>query len=159
MNASSKRGVSPLIATILLIAFAVALGSVIMNWGLSLRLNSNDPCQRVAMELKKFENGEVCYGNHGSEGYINFILQNHGTSDIAGVSVWLSGQKKTEIVDLNSLSIPRNMIFEKIGNERIFDFSQVGNLDQIQFIPKVMVNGKLEACTKQAVQPKGITFC
>lgn len=29
----SKRGVSPLIATVLLIAFAVALGAVVMNWG------------------------------------------------------------------------------------------------------------------------------
>ncbi|MBI4738325.1 hypothetical protein HY772_01970 [Candidatus Woesearchaeota archaeon] len=29
----SKKGVSPLIATVLLIAFAVALGAVVMNWG------------------------------------------------------------------------------------------------------------------------------
>lgn len=29
----SKRGVSPLIATVLLIGFAVAIGAVIMNWG------------------------------------------------------------------------------------------------------------------------------
>lgn len=28
-----KRGVSPLIATVLLIAFAVALGAIVMNWG------------------------------------------------------------------------------------------------------------------------------
>ena len=29
----NKKGVSPLIATILLIAFAVALGAVVMSWG------------------------------------------------------------------------------------------------------------------------------
>lgn len=29
----SKRGISPLIATVLLIAFAVALGAVVMSWG------------------------------------------------------------------------------------------------------------------------------
>ena len=28
-----KKGVSPLIATVLLIAFTVAIGSVVMNWG------------------------------------------------------------------------------------------------------------------------------
>lgn len=31
----SKRGMSPLIATVLLIAFAVALGVMVMNWGKS----------------------------------------------------------------------------------------------------------------------------
>ena len=30
---SSKRALSPLIATVMLIAFAVALGAVVMNWG------------------------------------------------------------------------------------------------------------------------------
>ncbi|MDD3263920.1 MAG: hypothetical protein PHT94_03415, partial [Candidatus Nanoarchaeia archaeon] len=29
----SKKSVSPLIATVLLIAFTVAIGSVVMNWG------------------------------------------------------------------------------------------------------------------------------
>ena len=31
----NKKAVSPLIATVLLIAFAVALGAVVMNWGRS----------------------------------------------------------------------------------------------------------------------------
>ena len=30
---SSKRAISPLVATVMLIAFAVALGAVVMNWG------------------------------------------------------------------------------------------------------------------------------
>ena len=30
---NNKKGVSPLIATVLLIAFAVALGAIVMNWG------------------------------------------------------------------------------------------------------------------------------
>src|SRR3989344_3674175 len=30
---SSRRGISPLVATVMLIAFAVALGAVVMNWG------------------------------------------------------------------------------------------------------------------------------
>ena len=50
---SSKKGVSPLIATILLIAFAVALGSVVMNWGLNLSLGkSSDKCSRVEIKIR-----------------------------------------------------------------------------------------------------------
>src|SRR3989344_5283518 len=123
MAFSSKKGVSPLIATILLIAFAVALGTVIMNWGLSLGSSSDDPCAKVALELKKMvDNGEVCYGNRGAEGYLNFVIDN-------------------------------------TGNGVIFDFSAIGNLDQVQFIPRIMVNGKEKACIKQAVQPSDVKFC
>ncbi|HIH05379.1 TPA: hypothetical protein HA281_01215 [Candidatus Woesearchaeota archaeon] len=160
MAFSSKKGVSPLIATILLIAFAVALGTVIMNWGLSLGSSSDDPCAKVALELKKMvDNGEVCYGNRGAEGYLNFVIENSGSTDISGVSIWLTGRKKTDLVDLGSLSIPRRETFDKTGNGVIFDFSAIGNLDQVQFIPRIMVNGKEKACIKQAVQPSDVKFC
>ena len=130
MAFSSKKGVSPLIATILLIAFAVALGTVIMNWGLSLGSSSDDPCAKVALELKKMVD-----------------------------NIWLTGRKKTDLVDLGSLSIPRRETFDKTGNGVIFDFSAIGNLDQVQFIPRIMVNGKEKACIKQAVQPSDVKFC
>lgn len=38
-----KRGMSPLIATVLLMAFAVALGGMIMNW--KVDITSNDECE------------------------------------------------------------------------------------------------------------------
>ena len=157
---TSTRGVSPLIATILLIAFAVALGSVIMNWGLSLSLDSSDPCQKVSLALVDLmEKGEMCYGNRGGEGYMNFMLENKGPTDISGISIWITGQKKTEIIDLGSVSIPRRETYEKTGNEALFDFSTVGNIDSVQFIPKITVDGKTQTCTKQAAQPKTIKFC
>src|SRR3989338_4220507 len=108
MVPASKRGVSPLIATILLIAFAVALGTVVMSWGLSLGSDSGDSCAKVSIVLKKMiDKGDACYGNRGSEGYLNFILENAGSEDISGMSVWLTGQKKIELIDLGSISIPR----------------------------------------------------
>lgn len=159
MFQQSKRGVSPLIATILLIAFAVALGSVIMNWGLNLSAqNSDDPCQRIRLELKPIGNAEACYGNTGTQGYVNFILENTGTSDISGVSIWLTGQKKTELVDI-VVSIPRKATFERTNKETSFDFNAVGNINQIQFIPKVQTPERTSICTRQSIEPKTVTFC
>ncbi len=155
----SKRGVSPLIATILLIAFAVALGSVIMNWGLSLSINSDDPCQKVALDLREFNGAEACYGNRGEQGYINFIIENQGSIDVSGVSLWLTGQKKSELIDLDSLPISKRESIEKVSNDVVFSFNTVGNLDQVQFIPKISTNGKMQACTRQAVQPSALKFC
>ena len=38
MKMMNKKGISPLIATVLLIGFAVALAAVVMTWGLGLYL-------------------------------------------------------------------------------------------------------------------------
>jgi flagellin-like protein len=159
MFASSKKGVSPLIATILLIAFAVALGSVIMNWGLNLSAqNSDDPCQRIRLGLQKIGAADACYGNTAAQGYVNFILENTGTSDISGVSIWLTGEKKTELVDL-VVSIPRKTTFERTNKETSFDYNAVGNINQIQFIPKVQTTDRTSICTRQSIEPKMVTFC
>ncbi len=48
----NKRGIAPLIATVLLIAFAVALGAVVMNWGRSY-------VEDTAALAKKSSSGQV----------------------------------------------------------------------------------------------------
>ncbi len=53
---SDRRGMSPLIATVLLMAFAVALGGMIMN--LSLDLGGNDACEQVIVQTSQFCAGE-----------------------------------------------------------------------------------------------------
>lgn len=45
----SRRGLSPLIATVLLIAFAVALGVMVMNWGKSAGAKVTPSCQDVTL--------------------------------------------------------------------------------------------------------------
>ena len=74
----SKKGVSPLIATILLIAFAVALGSVVLNWGLNLNLGKTDRCSNVEIKTRSIDVADVCYGGAGPNAYINFIIDNTG---------------------------------------------------------------------------------
>lgn len=47
-----RRGMSPLIATVLLMAFAVALGGMIMNWSLDTK-NAGD-CDNVKVQVNAF---------------------------------------------------------------------------------------------------------
>lgn len=49
----SKKGLSPLIATVLLIAFAVALGVMVMNWGKSAA--EGKPGETPACQMVKFD--------------------------------------------------------------------------------------------------------
>lgn len=49
---ASKRGMSPLIATVLLMAFAVALGGMIMNWSIDVSINNE--CSEINVKVTTF---------------------------------------------------------------------------------------------------------
>ncbi len=155
----SKKGVSPLIATILLIAFAVALGSVVMNWGLSLELGkSGDKCRNVDIRIRNVDVSEVCYGGIGQNGYINFIIDNAG-SDINGMSIWVIGEKGTMLFDVDNILIKKGTLYEKEDKEVTYDFLTYGSIKQVQFIPKIKLEQSLEVCPKNAAKAEKIGAC
>lgn len=103
---SSRRGMSPLIATVLLMAFAVALGGMIMNW--SIDISANSECEAISMRVTQF-----C----SQEGSILLGLQSQSSSTpLAGLQLnVLSGNiehvlniKNSELQpgERSSLSIP-----------------------------------------------------
>ena len=156
----SKKGVSPLIATILLIAFAVALGSVVMNWGLNLNLGkSSDKCRNVEIKIRSVDVAEVCFGGLGANGYINFIIDNTGSQDISGLAIWIIGGKGTRLFDLDNVLIKKNSLYDKKDKEVTYDFTTFGNIKQAQFIPKVRTEQMTDICTKKAIIAEKIGVC
>ncbi len=156
----SKKGVSPLIATILLIAFAVALGSVVMNWGLNLNLGkSADNCRNVEIKIRNIDVAEACFGGFGSNGYINFIIDNTGTIDISGLAIWIVGDKGTRLFDLDSIFIKKSSLYDKKDKEVTYDFAKFGNIKQVQFIPKIKTEQTTEICPKNAIKAEKIGIC
>ena len=156
----TKKGVSPLIATILLIAFAVALGSVVMNWGLNLNLgNTKDMCRSVEIKIRNIDVAEVCFGGVGTNGYINFIIDNTGGTDISGLAIWIVGDKGTKLFDLDHVTIKKGTLFDKKDKEVAYDFTKFGNMKQVQFIPKIKVSETIEICPKNAIKADKIGVC
>ena len=157
---SLKKGVSPLIATILLIAFAVALGSVVMNWGLNLNLGkSADKCNSVNIKIRNIDGAEICYGGFGANGYINFIIDNIGESELNGLSVCITGEKNTRLFDIDDIKIGKGSLFEKKGKDVTYDFTTYGNIKILQLIPKIKKDQSLEPCLKNAVKVEKIGVC
>jgi|SRR3989338_3864516 len=156
----SKKGVSPLIATVLLIAFAVALGSVVMNWGLSLDLGkAKDACNDVQIRIRETESYEVCFGGVGQNGYINFVMDNIGSTDISGLAVWIVGDKSTALSDLDSITIKKGALYDKKDKDVAYDFTKFGKIKQVQFIPKIKVEQATEICPKSAIKAEKIGVC
>lgn len=77
-----RRGLSPLIATILLIAFAAAIGTLVMTWALpSNQQPTQDPCRQVAIELQQLPGASaICYSQNTRE--IRFLIKNSGETPI-----------------------------------------------------------------------------
>ena len=156
----SKKGVSPLIATILLIAFAVALGSVVLNWGLNLNLGkSADKCGNAAIKIREISSAEVCYGGFGTNGYVNFIIDNVGGIDISGLTLLIIGDKGTRLFDLDNIMIKKGSLYDKKDKEVSYDFSRFGDIKKVQFIPKIKSDKSTDVCPKNSAQADRIGIC
>lgn len=89
-----KKGMSPLIATVLLIAFAVALGAMIMNWSSSIGESSGPDCSAITMIINPF----LCYADN----LIKISIKNTGEA-VEAVSVKISDANiETDVLLKNS---------------------------------------------------------
>jgi len=159
-NFFKKRGVSPLIATILLISFAVALGAVVMNWGRNLDISmSGDICSGVSIKLRNIDDVQVCYSGVGKDGYINFIIDNNGNRNIDGLGIWITGEKRTKLLDYNDFSIPEGELLDINDQSVKYDFDTYGEIKTIQFFPKLKNEDSLEICSRDSIKVDKLGSC
>jgi len=153
----NKAGVSPLIATVLLIAFAVALGAVVMNWGrtyveetTSYAKSKSDVDVACSMDvsLKAVEIGgvpQICYNN--SNNYVRFMIKNSGTVNISELEVQVIGAGGIYTnSSLPNSSLGRAQIIRK---NITFDTAAYGNFSQIIITPKIAIKGINMPCPDQ----------
>ncbi len=159
-NFFNKRGVSPLIATVLLISFAVALGAVVMNWGRNLDISKpGDKCAGINIKIRTVNDVQVCYSVEENKGYINFVLDNIGNVDIDGLGIWITGKKGTKLLDFNDLSIKKGELLDVKDKSVTYNFNTYGAIKNIQFFPKVKINDDLEICARSSVKADKIGVC
>ncbi len=143
---NSKRGVSPLIATILLIAFAVALGAVVMQLGTSLAAGE------CSADLQLSLQGKPCFD--GTQ--VKVRLKNSGDSDISGISVWVYGTKegiKTKNLDE---AVPYGATFDIAID---YDKGIYGDVKSIDIIPKIKKDNVFVQCDSAKIQSSSIGSC
>ena len=159
-KAFNKRGVSPLIATVLLISFAVALGSVVLNWGRNLDIaKPGGTCSGVSIKIRSIADAEVCYSGSGSSTYIKFIIDNIGSVDIDGLGIWIIGERGTKLLDFNNMSILKGQLLDVKDKSIVYDSGTYGAIKSIQFFPKVMGADALEICSRNSVKANKIKAC
>ena len=112
-----KKAVSPLIATVLLIAFAVALGAVVMNWGRSYvetttvfaeeKSNVQIICSRdIYLRFNDNVPNFLCYNDTDpSNSYAQFIVENDGTTNVEELQITLIGERGVNVTQLENISL------------------------------------------------------
>ena len=152
----TKKGVSPLIATVLLIAFAVALGAVVMNWGSTFTKQTADNVQKKSdvdfkcsldVKLKPLEisgRPQICFGEYGSSSQINMTLLNDGAKKIDSVQLTIIGAAGIA----SNTSVPNSTLVVAGGAKlsASYLFSQTGTLQKIRLVPVVDVGGIATPC-------------
>ncbi len=163
---SHKKGVSPLIATVLLIAFSVALGAVVMNWGRSFvserteKVESDTEVQLqcsvdIVLEFVEINNiKQVCdYG----DGSFRIIVQNLGSVNATGVSV--------RAIDENSDVFTFQNISSDLGageaKKYIFSDTGMANVTHIAVSPMIRYpsSSNLQTCSGNSIEISQIEDC
>lgn len=166
-----KRGVSPLIATVLLIAFAVALGAVVMNWGKSYvedqaehagtKSSTEIKCQiDIDLEVKEIRGQpKICYNNGTGNSSLVVMLENQGSETIESVRMVLIGENE-EIysVELNDSSLAAGEV-KKFDQD--YSWADIGDVDLAEFTPLITAQGEQQPviCSKNALVKDEVYVC
>lgn len=170
---SSKRGISPLVATVMLIAFAVALGAVVMNWGKGYIQETQvlpgseveltppteapatpaapvPPCEQD-IRLQVLTIGgrlDICFDQ--ASNVLQYRIENNGAVAIEGGKVQVIGTKDVVEGDLEALGVAAI----KKGSLQ-YNPVQYGQVQKARVIPKA--GGQL--CPQKALNVEEIGIC
>jgi flagellin-like protein len=163
-----KRGVSPLIATVLLIALAVSLGAVVMNWGrgyvettasnaqaqsaskISCSMDTSIGVVQVGNKMK------LCVLNNTDGTYnLSYTFTNTGSVDLEGVQVTEIYNNSAPVVHTALASSPVTASGLYYGSTAL-GFTDGGtptysDLEEVEVAPVILVNGVNTVCPEHSI--------
>jgi hypothetical protein len=155
----NKKAMSPLVATILLISFAIALGVVVMSFGSTYyensrfsaqQFNESTLCEPLALELLEIQgHKQICYRGDIYSGSVEFVLVNDANRAIEGVQMWIVGSSIYVKDVTNQTFLPGYPLEGAVQ----YDYSKYKAIRQVQFIPRVRIPDSEETlfCFNKAV--------
>ncbi|MBD3355224.1 hypothetical protein GF361_04535 [Candidatus Woesearchaeota archaeon] len=154
----SKKGISPLLATVILLVFAVGLGIVVMNWGRAHVEAASKCAVDTGLSIVNLNNiPEICYAGKGEKGYVHFIVENGPSVDLEGLQLRIIGTKNVYNLEIKE-NIPKgNSLLKDIP----YNFDGFGDIRQIKITPKIMLypEEKPILCPEQALVTGEIRSC
>lgn len=157
-----KKGISPLVATILLIAFSVLLGAVVMSWG-----------ESYIEEKAEFVTG-VEEISTGCDAIQLGVLTLQGVPQVCGrgnmIEIWLDNGPNVDIWDVHTrlvgtttAVVQESTLFGPIikGNAQKIEVpaGSVGQIQQLKLSPKIKPRNEVVFCPDKALIIENIPPC
>ncbi len=150
-----KRGIAPLVATMLLISFAVALGIVIMNFGRA-QVNLESSCTiDIGLEFSQVSGqSQICFDAEKND--LFFVVENGVNIEVEGLIVNIIGSERAESYDLDDAIMGRagNYLTHLGYNEELS-----GEIRQMKVIPIVTPFEEQVVCVEQELVVEQVLPC
>ena len=156
----SKKGISPLIATVLILGFTVALAAVIMIWGTKftkdIQENTGETATaNIACAQDLVMNIQSVCEDKDIEGHFKITIANNGNADIDTIKGRFYSGSNIGTKDISDDFLPIYSLGAKI-----VEVSTISNVVKIELIPSINVNGKNVSCSSNmAVYEGSISAC
>jgi len=150
-----KKGITPLMATLLLISFAVAVGVVFMNVARAQVEDGAQCAVDVGMKLANIAgSGDFCYDTAKQE--LKFTIENGVNQNIEGLIVNVIGTEKAETFELNDAKVIKAGTY--VGHVK-YNLAAAGTIRQVKISPKVVLYDEELICSEFAVVVESVSNC
>lgn len=152
-----KRGLAPLIATILIIGFVVVLATMILFWGSSFLTNLKESSEKMALESISCSTDVAIHVKSacsmGNEAV--FFVENVGSRDFKGFLIIFYGSEGGD-----SISIEENLLPYEIKKlNPSFDADKIGEINKLRIYPLILLGGKTVLCSNKYDETESFEDC
>ncbi len=149
-----RKGITPLMAGLLLLSFAVAVGVVVMNLG-KAQVEESAVCPlKINLHLATIGGEEqLCYD--AAHNQFAFTVENGINTAVSGLIVSVIGASKAETVELSESIAKAGSYVGLLA----YDLNTAGQIRQAKITPKMMVQEEELICQEEAIVKEGVREC
>ncbi len=159
----ARKGITPLVATILLVAFSVGLGALVMSWGedyieakaefVQGTAEGKSGCDAAKLELIQIGGQpQACIGKDG----IQLWIDNGPNVELYNIHARIAGQHSVEVNE----EILLQPLLKSNAVKAVIPFTpNVGPILQLKLTPKLWTGKEVAVCAQSAITIEKIPFC
>lgn len=153
-----KKGVSPLIATVLIIGFTIALASSIIIWGTGFTKLMQKSAEELSLRSITCTTDVMITIKHAcTEGElgVKVLVENYGVKDIESFNIRILGSEGA-----SAGQIPYKL--EANGIKLLttsYNHEEVGTVEKVELIPVISYNGENVVCGNVNEQTTDFSGC
>jgi len=160
----NKRGISPLIATVLLVAFVITLAVLVFTWWdqvvkeRAAKVGAESESQISCSLQIDFQVKDICFD--AVTKFISFSVENDGDAPLHGFKVRIEGEDSSGEKVSGVSSISEDVEEGSAKKTAVaYDSSIITSIDSLEIIPVIRAKGVEAVCIEKSVIVKSVAVC